>query len=718
VLVPNRPMRFSIARWISSASLGDISFVLASFAGFLLLIAGLGALGFGLGFNIGLLGEDYNWIDMLQRGPGAQAARLLWALDHRNPLSPWWYIAVRDFILRFDAALLVLRYAMAAVLAFSSYILVMVVAGPRARPFALALAVLILFWMANRYTEQIIWNFQGALAASILSVAAYARFIAQERRSYHLYAVSLLLWFFAFATYTIQCGAAIAIGYLALRQAFSPTRDSVLDARPSLVRRLGRAVLDVVPYVVLLGLFLLIWQTTMGALADAIPLKFSAAALFRSLKQGVWNNDFAIFYDRVRSVTNPWVLIAAAVMSASVLFWALRWRQRGAVQTVPGLQWGTLVDVLIVFASLALPTILLESSSETWEPGTRWPMIYQVTTPAVWLVIIAALVLSLSRTRQGWASPLWNGAIALTAGIGALFSLADNWVQNAIISNETFIHENMQRLVAEDLAAGRAAPKQVLLRLEGPSRLWWRSFDIVSPVIARVWLRPLDTSFRLIPWYHLDAYAWWRIRFGPDSEGVSNAKVWGGTVPYQNIDILSVSGRTARRLAQFDQTDLVGFDVEWAREQPVSLPGASDKALCPLVWAADHPALLDGWSEPERDDKGPMRWTISRAAHLSLPARCSGRLLLRVVAAYAVSNRNIDRLQLSVNGQPLSYHRTSDGGNIVYEAELDSQALSASPLPKLQLGVDQLDTVPGDNREFGIAIRRVEVLPVARANGN
>ena len=49
---------------------------------------------------------------------------------------------------------------------------------------------------------------------------------------------------------------------------------------------------------------------------------------------------------------------------------------------------------------------------------------------------------------------------------------------------------------------------------------------------------------------HGTSYSWWRIRLGPDSEGVGNAKVWGGTVPYEQIAILYVSERTARRLIQ------------------------------------------------------------------------------------------------------------------------------------------------------------------------
>ena len=203
MLVPNCPNSLLVVRWVQSPSAVDIALILAGLAGFGLLIVALGSLGFGVGFNIGPIGEDYNWVDMLQSGPGAQAARLLWAFDHRNPLSPWWYIAARTLILRFDWGLLVLRYAMAGVLAVSSYLLVISVAGRQARPFGLGLAVLITFGMANRYTDQIIWNFQGALAASILSVAAYARFLKAARAPYHLYVLSLVLWFVAFATYTI-----------------------------------------------------------------------------------------------------------------------------------------------------------------------------------------------------------------------------------------------------------------------------------------------------------------------------------------------------------------------------------------------------------------------------------------------------------------------------------------------------------------------------------
>ena len=88
--------------WRQSPAFADVMYILASFATLVALIGALGVLGFGAGLDISPIGEDYTWIDMLRRGDGTDAARLFWAIDHRNPLSPWWYIAARNIILNFD----------------------------------------------------------------------------------------------------------------------------------------------------------------------------------------------------------------------------------------------------------------------------------------------------------------------------------------------------------------------------------------------------------------------------------------------------------------------------------------------------------------------------------------------------------------------------------------------------------------------------------------
>src|SRR5262249_9998642 len=162
----------------------DLFLIFASFALAIGVVSLLGSLGFPFGFDVFPFGEDNNWVEMLRRGGSSGAAQLAWQLDHRNPLSAWWYVAARSLILNFEQGLLWLRYMMAAALALCTYAMVATVG--RSRSFALGLAMVTIFWMANRFTEQIIWNFQAALCASLLSVAAYAQFVNGRRRSYFL----------------------------------------------------------------------------------------------------------------------------------------------------------------------------------------------------------------------------------------------------------------------------------------------------------------------------------------------------------------------------------------------------------------------------------------------------------------------------------------------------------------------------------------------------
>ena len=556
--------------WMRAAVVLDSAHILAALAALLIVIATLGAFGFGVGFDVFPVGEDNNWIDMLQRGPGAEAARLFWAIDHRNPLSPWWYIAARPIILGFDAGLLALRYAIAAVLALAAYCMVVTVTGRRARAFALGVAMVSVVWMANRFTEQVIWNFQGALAASVLSVAAYARFVEEGRRSYRLYAVSMVLWFVAFATYSIQCGAVLAIGYLAFRRAHA----SGVNALHSVLKRAGTAFLDTFPYLVLFGLFLLLWQTTMGSFASEASFHFSLTALLQSLREGVWTSDFVLFCQLIVTSPDRLAFIAAATICGVVAYLSLIWRERRAAAGVPGIDVRGLMDVSIVAACIAAPTIALESGSDTWTPGTRWPMIYQLTTPLLLLAFVAALLRAASPPLR---QRLWSGAVALAIAIGALFSLGHNRLQVEYTANERFIRDSMRSLVAEDLSVGLIPPTQILLKLDTPNRKRWRSSDILSPTIARVWLQRDDVSFRLLPWYvppDSRWASWWPIRFGPDAEGVGNAKVGGGIVPYDELRILSINGRSAQRLTHAARDDFAGYDVQWNRVGPIALPSA------------------------------------------------------------------------------------------------------------------------------------------------
>ena len=701
---------------LGSPPLVDTFYILVSLALAIAVLAILGAVGLQFGLDVSPLGEDYVWVDLLQRGNGSGTADLWWALNQRNPLSPWWYIAARNIILHFDAGLLALRYAVAALLALSAYYMVVTVAGCRSRSFGLALGILIVFWMANRYTEQMIWNFHVALCASLLSVATYAHFIKGERRSYLLGGTSIVLYFVAIATYTIQCGAVLAIGYLALRRTWA----TEADHRSGIFKGVILAICDAAPYAALFGLFLLIWRTTINPGAvDAFSLQFSPGALLASIREGIWSTDLASFFSRVYGSPDWAVMALVATGCGLFALIALHFRSRisGVAPSHIGIR--QLLDVFVVLGCIAAPTIALESSSQTWIPGTRWPMIYQLTTPVFFLSCGAAILLltTSSGSLRQW---LWTAMVGLAVGIGELLSLGHNQLQIEFVHNEKFIRDSIIRLVSEDLAIGRRPPEQVLLMLDGSSRSRWRSSDILSPVIARVWLQREDISFRLVNWYPTPSSywaSWWPIRFGSDSEGVGNAKVLGGAVPYDQTRILKVSGHTAQRVLVANRSDFTGFEVEWDRDGPVTFPGVDSTKLCPLTWFADQDVLSRGWSVPERDEKGAFRWTVSRSARLALPAACPDHSTLRVVVGFAVASHNLEDLVLRANGQKLRYRRQTADGSLVYEAELPTGILSAGPTVDLELEVRRLDTVPGDSRRFGVAVRRIEILPPVAGAG-
>jgi hypothetical protein len=435
------------------------------------------------------------------------------------------------------------------------------------------------------------------------------------------------------------------------------------------------------------------------------------------MREGIWSVDLATFFSRVYGSPDRAVIALVAAGCGVIALIALQFRSRisGVAPSIIGMP--QLLDVFVVLACIAAPTIALESSSELfWAPGTRWPMIYQLTTPAFFLSCGAAILLLTTSTgllRQS----LWTATVGLAVAIGELLSLGHNQLQVEISRNEKFIRDSLIRLVSEDLALERRPPEQVLLMLDGTARSRWRSIDSLSPIIAQVWLQRGDISFRLINWFPLydptiNSYwgAWWRVRFGSDSDGVGNAK-WGVTFPYDKTRILKVSDRTARRVLVANRSDFTGLEVEWDRDGPVAFPGVDPTKLCPLTWSADQDALSSGWSVPERDGKGgAFRWTVSTSARLTFPAACPDHSTLRVVVGFATS-RNLDGLVLRANGQRLRYRRQTTDEGLVYEAELPTGILSAGPTVDIELAVRALDIAPGDNRRLGVAVRRIEILP-------
>ena len=251
-----------------------------------LLLLALQALRFGVGFNVHPLGEDREMIRLMANYPGFEMHRQFWAtLESRNPLAPWWYQAFSPLIFLLPEGLYLLRKLVDLFLAASVYLLVDKISRARLPKFAFACGVLVLFWNFSGYMEQIMWIPLIAFGLSILSVYFYCRYLDSGRATADYLVISLLLFFVALATYSIQCGVPIAVFLLGLFRRPETTGGWRLS---SAVRG---AIKDTFFFGVLFVLFIQIWITTSGPMGSFFHLDpgLFLKHFLRSIANLVWH---------------------------------------------------------------------------------------------------------------------------------------------------------------------------------------------------------------------------------------------------------------------------------------------------------------------------------------------------------------------------------------------------------------------------------------------
>src|SRR6185312_5981594 len=367
----------TVARWMVTHP------ALTIFTAWLLQIGYLGmlqAMGLSYGFAVWPMGEDRNAIYMLLTDPGMTMAHHFWQIDSRNPLLPWWYLLLRAPILRFDPTLYLLRTSVALLLASGLVRLLRRLWHGRADGIALLAGLLVLFWNFNFYHEQIIWPHQLALGMALWTACAYVVYLDGNRKRPLLLGIVLVGTLVSIATYTLQAGTILMIGFVALFRGAMPG-ERRYDAR-----RLVPALQDIALLAGIVALFMMIWYTAMPAnRANFVldPRLISSNAL-SSMGKLVWHPDFAVAIQAAsRSPLTMLVSVLPAIALAGVAWLLLR--RRAAECPGWGATWG-----LALFICMALPILALESTSANWYPGTRSRMIYQVATPLLFVTAMLA----------------------------------------------------------------------------------------------------------------------------------------------------------------------------------------------------------------------------------------------------------------------------------------------------------------------------------------
>jgi hypothetical protein len=533
-----------------------------------LLLLALQALGFGVGFSVHPLGEDREFTRLMANYPGLELHHQFWTrLETRNPLASWWYQAFSPLIFLRPEGLYLLRKLVDLFLAASVYLLVNQISRAKLPKFALACGVLVLFWNFSAYQEQILWLPLLALGFSILSIYFYFRYLDSGRATADYFVISLLLFFVALATYSIQCGVPLAVLVLGLFR----RRETIAGQR--LASTVRGAIKDTLFFGVLFVLFIQIWITASAPMDGSFHLdpRFFLRHFLRSVANLVWHSDTSYL---IRSLYQHWPLwlVVASVSASALLFYCLfvgivRKEATWPAAAVSHLE---LVLVLAIFWVLVAPTVFLESTTTIWSPGTRSRMVQQGFQPVLYLSVLFLLTEYLFRRRSRGVEYVRNVGIALLCALAFVFGLE----YNRVLSEQTMFERKFATGLKKVLPA-IGKPTHFVVKMKGLRMVEWYS--------GRAWSMPslfAETVYNsnavwLDPVYEGEPKASKPVTFGSDQQGIYSPERGespgsGAWIPYQDVVFLEFDGQRVTRLTTIDRATFSGYGAVYAREKPVA----------------------------------------------------------------------------------------------------------------------------------------------------
>ena len=499
-----------------------------------------------IGFHVWPIGEARNWLWILQSGPGIAAAKVFWGIDARNPLSPWWYMALRPLFEHVPQAFLIMQLAVGVLLGGATYLLVQELSHKKWQLLSCASGIVTSVFVVNHYIDGINWNFVGAVSASVLSIWSYLVSQNSTRNTRVWSAASCFFWLVAISTYTIQSGAVVAIvalHYLKLNEKrFFP--------------RLFSTVLIAVPYVVIYAIFLYLWRLNDIAGITRLPLEPTSGALLSSISQGIWSRDFTEFFAWARQL-RPEVVLAFGIVPAAAAYFGLQETESSTLPVVGRIR--VLMYLGIVAVSLVLPTILLEASSTTWVPGTRWPMVTQFWTPILFILLVGLLCEVLR--AEGAKRVCLLVAVSIFVALSGILTAGMNRLQVAVTHGDQAFFGELREIVKGDVEGGQLFPRHYLIRTHGARNL---PSDFVARSYADTVLRGYPTvTYRFNPIGGIPTPITLK-----DDEALQLSPYYP-QVSYDHVAILAWDGKHLRHMHNVSESDLSPDGLVWARSSPL-----------------------------------------------------------------------------------------------------------------------------------------------------
>jgi hypothetical protein len=527
-----------------------------------LLLLVLQSLRLGVGFHVHPTGEDRVWIRLMANYPGFELNRQYWAIASRNPLVSWWYQAFSPLIYLLPEGLYLLRKLVDLFLAASVYLLVDQICRARLPKFAFACGVLVLFWNFSGYLDQIMWIMLISFGLSILSVYFYCRYLDSGRATAEYFVISLLLFFVALATYSIQCGGPIAVFLFGLFRRQEMTGDRRWSSA------VCGAIKDTAFFGVLFVLFLQIWITTSGPTGSFFRLdpRLFLQHFLKSIANFVWHRDTSELIRLLNQNWPLWLIVISAGVSAILfyfLFVAVARRDATPPIAASSVLYLDVVLTLAVFCALVAPTVMLESTSTLWVPQTRSRMVQQGFQPVFYLSILVLVTEYLFRRTGRRAEYVRNVGIASLCALATVVGLE----YNRELSEQSMLETKLETGLKKVLPAIRK-PTHFVVKMKGIRRgAWYSGFVPPMPSLFAataynsnvVWLDPV---------YEGKPKGSETVTFGSDQQGIYSPES-GSWVPYQDVVLLEFDRRRVTRLTGIDEETFSGYRVRYAREKPL-----------------------------------------------------------------------------------------------------------------------------------------------------
>jgi hypothetical protein len=223
-----------------------------------------------------------------------------------------------------------------------------------------------------------------------------------------------------------------------------------------------------------------------------------------------------------------------------------------------------LVAVLTVFCALATPTLLLESTTAIWSPGTRSRMFQQGFQPVIYLSILFLVTEYLFRRTERGIESVRNIGIALLCAVGVVLGLEFN----RQLSEQTLFERKLETGLKQVLPV-LGKPTHFVVKMKGMKFGVWDSgcawsmpslFAETAYSSNAVWLDPV---------YEGEPKASKPVTFGSDQQGIYSPES-GGWIPYQDVVLLEFDGQKVTRLTSIDRETFSGYGALYAREKPLA----------------------------------------------------------------------------------------------------------------------------------------------------